>query len=632
MKDKYKPAITCILFGALFLLPLLASIMAPVAPAGPATRDNMVDVGKIETAGRSSIFYPAYNTTTGGITLDVNNTYTDRLDRDIKFTVNATLMVQPGGWASAWGTDVSRCDLNITYPNSTSRIRTMTEIGGASSQIFSFTWRTNITLPNGTYYIRAIVWNLTQSYTWGFNFNPLTNVTLYNIDPVGSIAMNTTTVMRNGTLAFFISIFDPETPFPQLSWNVSIYKVNGTFPLKIYYKNDTLNQTYTFKGNDILGDYIFYVEIKDGSNGRFQETVSPFKVVNNPPVINSVHYNYTASLKRVTQSMRFQVNVTDPDNVKNFTSVRVILEHQPDTFFPEKLNLTNAPLLVYNATTKNFTGSITVPAGFPAGSAKIIVVASDNDPVPATSYYVAPYNNMTTIVNNLPTLNGVSINDRSLSAGLRFSTYNNLDFSINASDVENNILYVQVSLVSGATNITYFVLGKDLYKIRLPASALFPGSWGVFISVVDMDDGVLSSMNAGIIEVDPDLRDLTGYVIGGVLLVIAGFVIGGMVIWRYANERISAIRRDMLIKAKSKDAPEVKKGKPGDKTATSKYVEPPAKVEPEAKPEAKQPAKPAAAEKPAASKPFVGAQAPPSKGKAPAPEKKPDAGKPKAKQ
>jgi hypothetical protein len=629
MKDKHRPALTGLLIGVILLLPLLGSIAEK--PATIASTDGIYG-GSIEAAGSSSIFYTANNTVSGGITIGCNNTYVDRLDRDVKFTVNATKMVQAGGWNPAWGTDVARCYLNITRPDSTTTPYAATEIGG--TQVFSFTLHINITMITGIYKIRASIENASKPYNGGFNFQPVTNMTVYNILPVGSVATNTTTVYRNGTLAFFISIFDPETPFPALAWNVSVYR-NDTAPVKLktWFKNDTLNQTYTFKGNNIIGNYAFFIEIRDGSGGSFGESVSWFKVLNNPPVIHSASYNYTANLKRQVEKMRFEVNVTDPDNVKNFTSVKVIFEHAPDDYFPEKINFTSAPL-TYKPATGNFTGNVTVPSGFPSGNATIIIEARDNDPKPAVSRFY-PANHKTTIVtNNPPVVHDVFINGKSPAGGLRFSLYNNLDFTVNVTDIEDKIDFLQVTLIGPGGKVVYFILGPPPYTVRIPASALTPGSWGVFIKVSDTEGGENAvgyddGENMGVIEVDPDLRDMTAYIIGGVLLVIAGFVIGGMVIWRYANARISAIRRDMIIKAKSKDVQEAKKAKPGEKGAPSRYIEPTAKAEPEAKPEPKQPAK--AAEKPAASRPFVGTQSPPVKGKLPAPEKKQDGSKPKPK-
>jgi hypothetical protein len=626
MKDKYKPIIIGILFGALLLLPFFASIATPVT----VNTRNGIGGGSIGTSGNSTTFFPANNTASGGIWISCNNTFVDRLNRDVKFTVDATAMVnQPGGWDPIWGADVDRCYLNVTLPDNTTDSYPMSETG---TQIFSYTLETTITMNIGLYRFRATIENSSRRYNGGFDFTNVTIMTVYNILPVGSILTNTTTVYRNGTIAFFISIFDPETPFPSLLWNVSLYK-NGSSPVKMktWFKNDTLNQTYTFKGTNITGDYAFRVQIRDGSNGPFDLYVSWFKVLSNPPVINSVSFNYTANLKREVEKLRFEVNLNDSDSNKTLTDVRVIFEYVPPEVFPGVVyyNFTS-PALKYIAATGNFTGNVTVPKAFPAGTSKIIIEAKDNDPNPGIArFHTTP--ETITVVNNIPALHGVTINGKSLTGGLRFSVYNNLDFSVNVSDIENKIDYVQVVLDGppGYANISYFILGPSPYEVRIPASALAPGSWGVFIIVADTEGGKLVANVSGIIEVDPDLRDVTAYIIGGVLLAIVGFVIGGMVIWRYANARISAMRRDMIIKAKSKDVQEAKKGKPGEKGAPSKYVEIPAKAEPEQKPEQKPPAK--AAEKPAGNKPFVGTQAPPAKGKQPAPDKKADASKPKPK-
>ncbi len=645
MKDKYKPAIIGIVFGVLLLLPLLAS----TANLGTVNVRSGIDGGAIEASGTSSRFYHGNITTTGGISIGCNNTYVDRLSRNVGFNVNATTMLQAGGWDTAlWGTTIYRCDILITYPNGTSSfLLSKTEI----LSTFQITWRTNFSIPIGVYKVRANIWNISASYTGGFNYTPstLTNVTVYNLLPIGSIVMlNATaesTIYRNQSLAFWISIFDAETPFPALVWNASLFKYkNATAlyptPVKTWYPYDTLNQTYRFSGSNVTGNYVFRMYIADTSGGVSYQTSSPLRVLNSPPVINSVHFNHTANLKRAVETMHFEVNVTDPDSNKSLTEVRVIIEYVPAIVYPGVIyyNYTSDPF-TYIRTTGNFTGNVTVPAAFPNGTANIIVIAEDSDPFPAVTRFSPPGQSSFTVVNNIPVLHGITINGESLADGLRFSVYNNLDFAVNVSDIENRIDYVEVVLDGppGSANISYFILGPAPYVVRIPASGLAPGSWGVFIIVSDTEGGLLVAACSGIIEVDPDLRDMTAYIIGGVLLAIVGFVIGGMVIWRYANARISSMRRDMIIKAKSKDVPDAKKGKPGEKGATTKYVEPPAKAEAEPKPptktaekpETKSPAK--AAEKPAGSKPFVGAQAPSAKGKPFTSEKKPDASKTKSK-
>ncbi len=639
MRKKYKPAAAAIIFGAILLCPLVASLASPGVP----TPVNVIHGGSIRAAGTSSQFYNATGLTVGGLNITCNNTVVDRLNRAVGFTVDAaSMLAQPGGWDRlVWGDSIYGCDLNITFPNGTSSFL-LTQRGGAQT-FFSFTWMTNVSIPVGNYTVRANIWNENASYTGGFDFNPVTKVIVYNITPIGSIvllnATESSTINRNQTLAFLISIFDPETHFVNLNWNVSLFKFNGTQvpeqPVKTWTKADTLNQTYRFTsllGEDVVGGYIFYINISDASGGYSEQTVSPFTVLNNAPVIHSASYNFTSDLKRLKETMHFKVNVTDADNLVNDTYVVAILQHEPTKFDPLPVNETSEVAFVYDPMTKNFTGNLTVSKTFPIGNAKIIIKATDNDPHPATGYFIPPRDNVTKVIYNSPVVHGVTVNGRSLAAGLRFAIYNNLDFAVNASDAEDNIYSVQVTLDGpNDENVTYFILGPPPYAVRITTAALSPGSWGVFITVVDVEGGSSGSINAGIIEVDPDLRDLTGYIIGGILLVIAGFVIGGLVIWRYANERISAIRRDMVIKAKSKDGQEAKKGKPGEKGAPSKYVELPAfsKAEPEPKPEPKPASKPA--EKPAASRPFTGAQAPSAKGKQPAPEKKNDGSKPKTK-
>nr|MDO8087740.1 hypothetical protein [Candidatus Sigynarchaeum springense] len=637
MREKYRLAAISIIFGAVISCSLVLSLASPGATP---PRDEL-GFGMVIASGDSSHFYTANNTSSGGIWITCNNTIVDRLNRSVGFTVNATAMLQDGGWNTAlWGNTIEKCELNITFPN---RTKSFLLLNIAITTFFSFTWKTNISIPAGNYQVRANIWNDTDMYTGGFDFNPVTTVYVNNIAPIGSVILLNATdskIYRNQSMEFLFSIFDPETPFPNLNWNVSLFKLTVTSQvlLKRWYMNDTLNQTYKFSGADVLGNYIFMINITDTSGGFSAQTVSPFTVLNNPPVIHGASYNHTANIKRATETMHFEVNATDPDNVASGLEVVAILQHKPTLDYPSIVNFTS-PKFEYNSTTGNFTGSVTVDMTFPLGDASIIIKATDNDTSPAVGHFFPEDKNSTIVSNNDPVVNGVTVNGNSLANGLRFAIYNNLDFVMNVSDIEGKIDYVQISLNGpNNQNITYFVLGPPPYKVRITTAALSTGTWGVFVTVVDVDGGSSGSINAGVIEVDPDLRDLTAYIIGGVLLLIAGFVVGGMIIWRYANARISAIRRDMIIKTKSKEGLDAKKAKPGEKDTTSKYVEPPAKVEPETRPETKPDAGPETkppskqVEKPAASRPFTGAQAPPMKGKQPAPEKKYDGSKPKSKQ
>ncbi|MEX2729700.1 MAG: hypothetical protein Q6353_020750 [Candidatus Sigynarchaeum springense] len=650
MREKYKPAASIIIIGAILSCSLVLSLASPRAT--PSRGERELAGGTMNASGSSTYFYTANNTASGGIWITCNNTVVDRLNRSIGFSVNATAMLQAGGWNTAvWGTTINKCELNITYPN---RTKSFLLQKFETTTIFSFTWRTNVSLPVGFYEIRANIWNATHVYTGGFDFNPVTKVSVVNISPIGSVVllnMNGSAYYRNETMEFLMSIFDPETPFTKLVWNVTLFKLNGsevpTTWVATWNATCTLNQTYKFTGNNVLGKYVFFIEIYDDSGGYSAQTVSEFTVLNNPPVIHGASYNFTSNLKRVTETMHFEVNVTDPDNDVKGANVVAILQQvrEPSSVLP-RLNYTSSPF-TYNAVTGNFTGNLTVGPLFPLGNATIIIKATDNETSvpslgpavgPATGYYYPQQKNVTIVTNNLPVLNGVTINGKSLAAGLRFPIYNNLDFIMNASDIEDNIDYVQISLIGpNGENVTYYALGPSPYKVRVTTAALSTGSWGVFVTVVDREGGSSGSINAGVIEVDPDLRDVTAYIIGGVLLLIAGFVVGGMIIWRYANARISAIRRDMIIKTKSKEGLDAKKGKPGEKGTTSKYVEPSTAIQPEMKPEPKPEAKPETkpsskpAEKPAASRSFTGTQAPATKGKQPAPEKKQDGSKPKSK-
>jgi hypothetical protein len=634
MNNKHKLLVASLALAVIMLLPAI------LFSAGNKTGGNTTfSTGTLaQPSSSTNRFYAAIGTSSGGINITINSTNNDRLNRDIKLTVNATKMLTINGGPAQWPA-VIQCDFNITYPNGTSRIFSVST--PETPQIFSLKWRAETSLPTGTYQVRAYPWNATHAFT-NFNFSPVSVFELYNTDPVGSVALERDILYRNEEQAFFISIFDPETPFSQLAWNVSLYRVQNNSIIKTWYKSDTLNQTYRFnKSSDVLGWYNFFIKIRDADGGLFNYSVSPFQVLNNPPKVNSVTYNYTANLKRETEVMEFTVNVTDSDNPWNGAEVRILLNHESTVPGSAIANLSSAPLKA-NDTTKLFTGTLNVSRNFITGPANIIIMAQDNDTLnPAITYYHPLTNNVTTVMNNLPELHDVQVNNKSIATGLSFSQNVVLEFFVNATDLETPIDYIAVSLEykdnPAIPRVQYFMFSGNA-TVLIPTAVLLTGSWEVFVNVVDFDGGLIIQ-SRGTIEINPDLRDQSALVIGAILVLLAGFVLGGIVIWRYANTRISAVRRDLIIKGKSKDATATKKVQPGEKTTTSKYTELPTKVpEKEIKPQPKPveksikpqpkpvekttstaPGKPitSPASKPAdkavEKKPFTGAKAPPLK-------------------
>ena len=570
----HKRILASIAFSAMVLIPAMMVVANSAKKTGVAFNPGT----EVAASGTSNIFYSAIGTSYGGINISIDSTNTDRLNRVVNITVNATKMLAANGGPAGWN-DVYPCYLNITYPNSTQRVQPMSEIGGSSTQIFKYAWTLTPALPVGTYTFKAVPNNGAVNWT-DFNFTPASQMVVFNIKPWGFITTNTTEVYRNHTVAFNITVTDPETPYTQLVWNASLCLYNTTAPLKTWKVGDTFNQTHWFNGTSdtLLEDYYFRLIIVDNNNDKFDQNMAPITVRDDPPVINSVYYNHTAFLRRYTEVMFFEVNVTDNDNPWNATEVKIIF-HKENSL----VNVSSAALIP-NMTTGNFTGAMNVTLDTsgqlaPTGGYTIHVIAKDAETLDsATVEFVPASKNATWILNNNPVMHETLINNQTLVNGTRFSQGQRLEFTVNASDIENEIDYIEIRLLyadGGNTAFNYYILSNTTYTLNISSSVLAPGTWYIYVIVVDFEADANMNTPAYTIVIDPDLRDMTSFAIWIALAAILGLVVGGWIIWRYANAKIADIRRDQIIKGKIKtESADAKKAKPGEKSSDKKYVDP----------------------------------------------------------
>lgn len=563
---------TSIILGLFVIIPAAM----PAATGGTKGKASLAPWAKIATSSSSRIFYNATDWAGAGITIAIGNTSVDRLNRNVNFTVIATKMLEANGGPTGWNpSNLEYCFLNITYPNAMKSLYISMNQLVSKIPIFYYNFVTNLSLPVGTYAIHAYPSNGSAPYK-KFTLTPVSNMTIYNINPTGIVTLNTTTVYRNSTLGFNITVHDPETPYLNLVWNVTMVQGSTGKPWGYWQMGSAFNQSCFFNtSSSVLGTYYFVIKVYDGEGGHYVNMfASSFTVVNNLPIIHAVIFApkiYSdiggPGIYR-SQNLTFMVNLTDVDNPWYYTSVYAIFQRKD-----VDENFTSGNFTA-NRITGNFTGFITANIQDPIAYYSIIIKAIDLSG--GIAYYKPTANQTIGIRDNHPTVSWVHINNQNLTNGLHLSSYEMMSIQINVSAPDQNLDFISLEFQNTADKSQIFTFNITLQKgmanfivdFNISSSVLPTGLWTIYVYAYDFDGGFFKGPQGSIV-IDPDTRDITAIVIGAALLLIAGFVIGGMAIWRYANSKIKDIRRDMIIKGRGK-AEQSGNKKPGEKKAPPK--------------------------------------------------------------
>ncbi|MFX0102093.1 MAG: hypothetical protein ACFFCS_21180 [Candidatus Hodarchaeota archaeon] len=533
----------------------------------------------VDTSGSSKI---TYIDGPNNVSVYIPNTTIDRLNRIVNISVNISNMVD------TFYDDHIGCYLNVTFPNSSVYQINMNENQTIPSQdVFYYEFKTNTSMETGVYNFTPHPVNDAGNNYYNFTITSANDsiITIHNVEPWALFQFNSTDIYRNETLGFNFTLFDGETPYVDLDWNVSLWKVDSDSPLiKIEYKDswatgDDFNQTWTSSGieNETLGVYRFFAEIDD-TEMVATDVSDTFQVLNRLPIIEDSNINAGAETLRETDIIEFEVNASDYEDGENISKVQVVF--QSDFF---GLNITPYFDLEQDSGTKNWTGNYSFPITTELGEYNIILKAIDQNG--GESDWVSNDVTSTEVMNNLPITHGATVNDQSLSQGRFFKQSENLIFEINVSDVEDgkNVEFGELRLYHQETGKNIFFLmaprpADDRIIIEIASSFLETGTWNVYIAVMDQDGdwnydetGEITNL-VGAIEIEPDLSNITATVVMIILAAIIGFAVGGFVLWRRANSKIKDIRSEILIKGKGKEKP---LGKGKEKTRKT-YVEPPA--------------------------------------------------------
>ncbi len=557
MKNWTKPAVA----SGIVLVFILAGMLALDNLPSPSPMAG--ETAGLEQPSESSLwneFYDALGPANGGINVTINETDTNRLNRDCLITVDANRMLEANGGVATW-TDVTTVYVNITYPNATVRGASMQET--AFTNVFTFHFRTNLTSYLGTYQFELIpaFGSLTFS-NFDMAGKPTPQITINNITPFADVILDKEFIYRNQTISFVIVPFDAETQNLDLDWDLSLKASNATV-LASWHEGDEFEQEYAFSGvgDHLLGNYTLNLTVQDADSAIGQKLVV-FEVRNHLPEVKSVDYNFTAELKRFSQTMKFEVNMSDyEDGQAELEYVKVSLQNQAT-----KANVTSSKFF-FNATTKNYTGTVSLPKEAQLEYYTIIVIARDKDNGMVS--YIPVANNRTRAANNIPFINGALINDRNLTQGVSFSNRQNIKVWINATDVEQLTFVKLVAYhVDSDTKVSFFSSISENKTIEFSTSLLSTGTWQLFAAAFDSDNDLCVETLIGTMEITPDIRDETAIIITVLLSIIGGFFLGGFVIWRYANTKLKDIRGELIIKGSSK-----KEMQPSQDDATKKKTQ-----------------------------------------------------------
>nr|MDO8116809.1 hypothetical protein [Candidatus Sigynarchaeota archaeon] len=545
MKPWIKPAIVS---GIFFSMLLVGVSFLHDNPLSTQTLGIAREMDTPRSSSNWNTFYDAIGTADGGINVTINVTETNRLNRDCLITVDASKMIEINGGISGWS-DVIITHINITYPNSTVIGDGMDEIG--STNVFTFRFRTGLSSILGDYQFTFIPSTGDQNFS-SFNMTgkPTPKIRIVNVLPVADVLLDREFIYRNESISFTITAFDAETKYLDLDWDLVLVASNST-QLAAWHEKDDFQQDYMFAGvgDYLLGNYTLDLTVNDADGGIAKKAVV-FEVRNRPPDVLSMDYNFTSELLRHTESMKFDINMSDyEDGQSELDSVMVIFQNMVT-----KQNFTSAKFL-FNSTTKNYTGTLTLPKTAKLDSYTIIIIAKDKDNGMTT--FIPGTKNEILAMNNLPSIHGTLINGQNLTNGLRFTSRENLEVWINATDVEQ-LTFVELILFNEASNarISLFSSVSENKTVKLSSNLLASGTWQLFAAAYDSDNGVCAGTLIGTIEIIPDLRDETATIITVLLSIIGGFFLGGFVIWRYANSKLKDIKGELIIKgASKKEAP-----------------------------------------------------------------------------
>lgn len=462
-----------------------------------------------------------------------------RLFESIEFTINASEFVNP-----------NYTIMQIQYSNNVVEDFNMDYVSGTDTN-FTYTYTPRYYDPLGFQNVSFLIYNITN----GLLSSP-TPITNFTITTNFLLLLNQLEYGFNETLYAELMVKDEPQPY-DFNWNVTIVDSdNETLQSNIFNVGNNLDH-FSFVLDDrfnFTNDFYFVkINISDVSRNTIAAAYYRFKVLNSlPEIVESSVELSIFPLKRA-EDCTLNLNVTDVDNYTIPENITVSLVIQDSTGISED------PIQLTNNNDWTFTTTFSIDIAKPLGRYQLHITAEDQ---------YGGQDNFTRsirILNNPPEIEAYYVNGINMNQSVSVNYGEDLVFTFDASDVENTIDYVTVSLLD-AENNWYNVSRK--YKgnleIIVRTEELITGVWYVYISVTDVD-GATTRLHSDYglapqeINIIPDLITPVLPWIALAIGLLIGFLIGVGIL--YKKFRTSS--------AELKEAPSKKPSK-ASKTAPSK--------------------------------------------------------------
>jgi len=257
----------------------------------------------------------------------------------------------------------------------------------------------------------------------------------------------------------------------------------------------------------------YYIKVDLTDSGKTHATYFRFRVLNhNPEIISS-----TISIPdKIYRTRDFDISINISDIETNTQNINVSM--QLSTPLGIKLNTVTEA----GSSTNNFTLTMNIPKNRPVGQYLLNITAQDPDGG------VSSYINYIQVLNIRPEIKNYEINGLPRTQQISVFYGDDLTFTFNVSDVDGTIKYITVSLINEEGewfNITK--LYNQNFEISIRSIDLVRGTWNVYISVTDSNDGT-TTLTSDIGTAPQQIRiipDALGLIMPWVTLII-GLIVG----------------------------------------------------------------------------------------------------------
>lgn len=444
--------------------------------------------------------------------------------------------------------------VNITYDNT---------INAWESESFN----ANITFSDGSSQIFVLSNTTDHPTKWSGLFTPsITNVTgvaevfiiptdviggfenniadgsfeIQNNLPRVAVILDQDEYLRGETISMDFYPSDVEQAVVDLKWTISVYRSGNTDPEEILVNNESIFVAEFELANDTeTGSYYINATCWDFDVRNVE--LYYFDVLNNDPTIDALQIEYNDDIfddfSEFTSLLRgknftVRVNASNIDGEMDYLRMTITAQDPLSAealFFAEYTNI--QPNLEEDGWL--FEKVVIFPLTTNLGLTDLNIEVKEVSPVDNTTIIGETMETQeVSIRNNLPTIESFYINGEYYGAQPLFTTDDNLNFTFDVSDLEDDVNYITIYLTHVDSNTEYsyslpYSYSKEVFYI-LKAANLETGTWQAQILVEDRDGGESELSSIMYFEIEtPDAISPMNWLLFAVGLVLGGAVVFG---------------------------------------------------------------------------------------------------------